>query len=353
MLLTLDMEKVCHRLLWAIGDAVPPAALLCHVETGVGQRLPECQVRCMDTLLRPAASFSQLVVIASGLLVLCLRLLLMTYWEVSERLQEMSEPRGHHFQGGHQHHSPLDLTRDEMLDQLAARMLLTGCVANLWMLYAIALAFPLRSLHSPFQRDLGCLTAYSSCSLSIFRFVCPMSALAVSASIAIRFRRLGVPILPSSLLANSPWDFACLGKCCVLCCTIALPVCAVAAAWSVRSSLYSHHQLCMLFLFFTYMTTAIGFAYSLDIVKWAVLGAVILVAYGVYLFYKYTSEFTQVKLHKAAQLQWACAHMVSLVGLLLAAALEVESGLGRVLIEFICESQEVIPYKMCIKLMRG
>eukprot|EP00929_Paragymnodinium_shiwhaense_P068132 TRINITY_DN3423_c0_g6_i1.p1 TRINITY_DN3423_c0_g6~~TRINITY_DN3423_c0_g6_i1.p1 ORF type:complete len:767 (+),score=145.64 TRINITY_DN3423_c0_g6_i1:119-2419(+) len=361
VLLTLDMEKVCHRLFWAIGDAVPPSRLLSQVETGVRHRLPECEVRCMDTLVRPPSSFSQLVLIATILLGLCLRLLLRTAFVVSSVLLDHDHGGGgkRHGHGQHHHHRQqaqsqlTEATPEELLDQLAARTLLVGGVANLWMLYVIALAFPLRSLHSPFRRDLGCLTAYSAFSLRLFRVANPLVALAVATAIGTRFYRLGLPILPTTLLAASPWDMRCLGKCLVLCSLLGLPVCAVAASWSVRSSLYSHHHLCMMLLFLSHMATAIGFACSLDVVRWGVLGAVSLVGYGVYLFYKYTSEFTQVKLHKAAQLQWACAHMVSFVLLLLAAALEVESGLGRVLIEFICDSQEIMPKKMCVKLMRG
>eukprot|EP00913_Durusdinium_trenchii_P002915 g2702.t1 len=55
------------------------------------------------------------------------------------------------------------------------------------------------------------------------------------------------------------------------------------------------------------------------------------------------AEFTSVSLLKAAQLQWACAHLVPIVGLLISASLEVESGVARALVDFICEAQDAEP----------
>eukprot|EP00437_Effrenium_voratum_P049380 CAMPEP_0181520290 /NCGR_PEP_ID=MMETSP1110-20121109/66229_1 /TAXON_ID=174948 /ORGANISM="Symbiodinium sp., Strain CCMP421" /LENGTH=59 /DNA_ID=CAMNT_0023650765 /DNA_START=96 /DNA_END=272 /DNA_ORIENTATION=- len=57
--------------------------------------------------------------------------------------------------------------------------------------------------------------------------------------------------------------------------------------------------------------------------KWAALGAAAVVIAGCYLFVWYQAEFTNVSLLKAAQLQWGCAHLVPIVGLVLAASLEV------------------------------
>merc|ERR1712232_1792 len=112
-------------------------------------------------------------------------------------------------------------------------------------------------------------------------------------------------------------------------CSAALPVLTMAAAWSLRSSLYSHHHLFIWLTFLAYLAAAFGFAASFELVKWAMLGAAACVVLGLVLFAKYTTEFTSASLLKAAQLQWACAHVVPLSGLLLAAALEVEAGFAK------------------------
>lgn len=138
----------------------------------------------------------------------------------------------------------------------------------------------------------------------------------------------------------------------VLLCTALLPLLTAAAAWSVRSSLYSHHHICISLLFLAQLGGALGFAVHFEMVRWAVFAAGGIVVLAFHLFSRYTAEFTSVSLLKAAQLQWACAHMVPVLGLLLAAALEVESGVARVLVDFICESQDFIPTRMCIRLLR-
>uniref|UniRef100_A0A7S2EZC1 Uncharacterized protein n=1 Tax=Alexandrium andersonii TaxID=327968 RepID=A0A7S2EZC1_9DINO len=122
--------------------------------------------------------------------------------------------------------------------------------------------------------------------------------------------------------------------------------------WSVRSSLYSHHHLFIVLLFLAHLGTALGFAAYFEMVQWAVYFAGANVMGGLFLYFRYTAEFTSARLLKAAQLQWACAHVVPVLGLLLAAALEVESGLGRALVDFICENQDIMPTAMCIRLLR-
>jgi len=164
---------------------------------------------------------------------------------------------------------------------------------------------------------------------------------------AIRFDRLGLPLIVPA--AGRPVG---LHTAALLSAT-ALPLLTAAAAWSVRSSLYSHHQLLIVLLFLAHLGSALGFAAYFEMVKWAVLGASAGVMVAFYLLAKYASEFTSVSLVRAAKLQWACAHMVPMVGLILAAALEVESGFARALVDFICETQDIMPTKMCIRLLRN
>jgi len=238
-------------------------------------------------------------------------------------------------------------TREERLDQLAARVLICGSLGTFWLLHALAASFPLRSLHSPFKRDLGCLCAYSTAALRLSRLVAPMTAMAMPVAMAIRFDRLGL-----SLIVPMPGRPAGLHTAALLSAS-SLPVLTVASAWSVRSSLYSHHQLFIVLLFLAHLGSSLGFAAHFEMVKWAVLSATFWVIVAFYTFAKYASEFSSVSLVRAAKLQWACAHMVPVIGLLLAAALEVESGFARALVDFICESQDVIPTKMCKRMLRN
>mmetsp|Transcript_48649 Transcript_48649/g.135967 ORF Transcript_48649/g.135967 Transcript_48649/m.135967 type:complete len:628 (+) Transcript_48649:97-1980(+) len=332
IVLTLKPEHVCHRIFWAVGDAIAPSRILSDIEVGCAKQLPQCRVRCADSFLNPPSVFRTLLAIFSVLLVVCIRVLARAAVLASS---DALGPQQRH----------LGPTRDEKFDQLAARFLLTGSVAQLWLLHAVAMAFPLRSLHSPFKRDLGCLTAYSSIAMWLGRLVAPIIASAMPIAMAIRFERLGLALfVPGSLRPLGVHTLA-FGS------ALSLPFLTLATAWSVRSSLYSHHQAFILLLFLTHLVAALGFAAYFEMVKWAVLALAALVVLALYLFSMYTMEFTSVSLHKAAQFQWACAHMVPLLMLLLAAALEVESGAAKALVDFICGAQDVIPKKMCIRLL--
>eukprot|EP00971_Amphidinium_carterae_P234591 4655191-Amphidinium_carterae.1 len=173
--------------------------------------------------------------------------------------------------------------------------------------------------------------AYSVTAQWLCRLMGPAMASAMPLAMMLRFRALGLPILPT--ISNRFSNAVALGT------ATSLPAFTLAAVWSVRSSLYSHHHLLMLLLFITYLGAAVFFATSLEMVKWAVFMASAIVVAAFYLFSRYITEFTSVSLHKAAQLQWTCAHMVPALGILLAAALEVESGMARMLMDYICASQ--------------
>ncbi|CAK0821950.1 unnamed protein product [Prorocentrum cordatum] len=235
------------------------------------------------------------------------------------------------------------------MDQLAARLLLTGSLMQLWLLHAVAAAFPLRSLHSPFRRDLGCLAAYSRTASVLFRYLGPLSALPLPVAMAIRWNRMGRWVGQIAVLLVPTAERQVGWHTLSFCWAASLPVLTTAAAWSVRSSLYSHHHLFITLTFLCHLTAALCFAVSLELVKWAVLGVGGIIAIGVLLFARYTAEFTSGSLLKAAQLQWACAHVVPILGVVLAAALEVEAGVAMALIEYICGSQDIVPVKMCIR----
>eukprot|EP00931_Biecheleriopsis_adriatica_P080008 TRINITY_DN53365_c0_g1_i1.p1 TRINITY_DN53365_c0_g1~~TRINITY_DN53365_c0_g1_i1.p1 ORF type:complete len:190 (+),score=34.10 TRINITY_DN53365_c0_g1_i1:68-571(+) len=162
---------------------------------------------------------------------------------------------------------------------------------------------------------------------------------------AVRFARLGLALLLPAAGRPVGLHMAALAGAC------SLPLLTAAAAMSVRSSLYSHHHFLMVMLFLGHMGSALGFALYFEMMMWAVLGAALVIMAALYLFVKYQAEFTSVRLLRAAQLQWACAHMVPILGLILAFSLEVESGVARVLVDFICENQDIIPTKMCIRML--
>jgi len=325
---------VIHRLLWAIGDAIPPAGVLAEVQKKLQARWPHCHIRCADDLLYPWSVFHAVLVFLSAALALSVRVL------AAAAAAQAVPPRGHARQ------AHLEPTREERLDQLAARVLLTGSLAHLWTLHAMAAAFPLRSLHSPFKRDLGCLAAYSPKASLLLRTVGPLAAASLPVAMAVRFDRLGL-----SLVVPKPGRPVGLHTGALLC-SVTLPLLTGLVAWSVRSSLYSHHHLFIVLLFLAHLGTAFGFAAYFEMVKWAVYVAGANVLGGLFLYFRYTAEFTSARLLKAAQLQWACAHVVPVLGLLLAAALEVESGVARALVDFICEAQDIIPTSMCIRLLR-
>jgi len=346
IVLTLEPERVSHRLLWAIGDAIPPSYVLSHIQNGLQMRWPQCRVRCSDDLLYPASVFRITLLFFTVVLVCSLRALtsavqILATAPVTEALGRKSVRQQADFMAP---------TREERLDQLCARVLVLGCVAKFWLLHAVAASFPLRSLHSPFKRDLGCLAAYSPTALWLLRVFGPLAELTVPVAMAIRFQRLGLPPIASifGALGRPAWWLP-AGA---LLCSASIPVLSAMAAWSVRSSLYSHHQLFMMLLFLAHLGYAFSFAAYFEMVRWVVYSASAWVMGGLLLFHRYTAEFTSASLDKAAQLQWACAHVVAILGLLLALALEVESGVARVLVDFICEAQDFVPTALCIRFLR-
>lgn len=335
--LTLEPERICHRLLWALGDAAPPSQILFDIQARLRRRWPHCHIRCTDDIINPASVVRTLFFVFSVLLLLSLRVAYFAALVVSARL---SEPVASN--GKKRYLAPGQASNEELLDQLAARLLLVGALSQLWLLHAVAASFPMRSLHSPFHRDFGCLAAYSRTTLWLCRIAAPCVMLFVPSAAAVRFYRLG---LLTSALPGLHWAILAGSAC--------LPVLAGVAAWSVRSSLYSHHQFFIALLFTTQMALIAATAAYMEMVKWAVFGAGALIIFAFFLLYRYFEEFTTVQLLKAAQLQWACAHMVPILLLLSSVALEVESGVARVLVDFICENQDVMPTRMCIRLLRN
>lgn len=347
VVLTCEPERICHRLFWAIGDMVSPARALSEAQKRLGRRWPHCNIRCVDGLFNPPGFFRTLLLGTSLFTLLSLRAAAHAFWNVWVLSVAPPPKVPSWWQAVPSKPSPSLPTREERLDQLAARLLLAGAMLQLWVLHTIAAAFPLRSLHSPFKRDLGCLAAYSSFALNMMRFLGPVAAMSLPMAMAIRFDRLGLALLVPAV--GRPVGFHTAALCGAAC----LPVLTGMAAWSVRSSLYSQHHLFMVLVFYGHMATVLGFAAYFELVKWAVLSAGFWVACAFWLFTRYATEFTSVSLLKAAQLQWACAHMMPVMTLLLAAALEVESGVARALVDLICEMQEVIPLRMCIRLLRN
>lgn len=328
VVLSLQPERVSHRLLWAIGDERPPADFLWAVQAGLQRRWPTCRIRCVDSWLLPGI-FRILVLLAAIVLALCVQLLVST---------AMNPPKVSNSQ------SVSGPSYEEWLDQLAARLLLTGGFAHLWAFYFIAATFPLRSLHSPFKRDVGCVVAYSGTALRTIRLWMPLASMAMPLAMAMRLLRLGL-LRRSAQLANFHLAMLCLSS--------LLPFMAGAAAWSVRSSMYSHHHAFILLLCVIHMAAIIGFAAYFEVVKWAVFAVGAGVVFNFCLFAKYAAEFTSVSLLKAAKVQWAGVHVVPVLWILLGVALEVESGFARALIDFICENQDVLPPKLCRRMLRN
>lgn len=337
VLLTLAPEQVCHRLLWALGDSIPAELGLKDCAARLQERFPQSRIRCSDSVLWPGSVIRTLFFLATALLLFGLRVAAAATWAAYQAEAPLPGKK-----------KKVDLTGpswEEYLDQLSARLILASSLAYFWLLYGIAAAFPLRSLHSPFKRDLGCLAAYSRTGTILFRVVAPIAASGVPAAMAVRFDRLGLGLLVPAHDRPAGFHTAALAGACTL------PFLSMAASWSIRSSFYSHHQLFMVLLFVMHMACALGFVLYFEMMKWAVMGAAGVVFAGFYLFVWYQAEFTSVSLLKAAQLQWACAHLVPIVGLLISASLEVESGVARALVDFICEAQDVIPTKMCIRML--
>jgi hypothetical protein len=346
LVLALEPERVCHRLLWAVGDAIPPEQILFDIQRGLKKRFPHCKIRCADGLWSSAGIFQILMILFTLLLLLGVRSLVCAVPAAQQAMAAPISPRGHNI-------DVTVLSREERMDQLAARFLLTGSLMQLWLLHAVAAAFPLRSLHSPFRRDLGCLAAYSRTASVLFRYLGPLAALPLPVAMAIRWNRMGRWVGKIAVLLVPTAERQVGWHTLSFCWAASLPVLTTAAAWSVRSSLYSHHHLFITLTFLCHLTAALFFAVSFELVKWAVLGVGGIIAIGVLLFARYTAEFTNGSLLKAAQLQWACAHVVPILGVVLAAALEVEAGVAMALIDYICESQDIIPVKMCIRMLRS
>ena len=142
---TLLPERVCHRLLWAIGDSWMPDGFLSPAQQSLQARWRSHRFRCSDSFLRPWGTFQTLLILCTVLMVQCFRSA--EYWQAIYK------------QG-------IDPThRDEALDHLASRLLCLGGFGHLWVFYMVAAFFPLRTLHSPFHRDLGSMAAYSNYSL--------------------------------------------------------------------------------------------------------------------------------------------------------------------------------------------
>ena len=144
VLLTLAPEHVCHRLLWALGDSIPTEDALKECERRLQQRFPQSSVRCSDNWFWPASVIRTLFAITSVLLLIGLRA------AVLAALVVYAEPTG--TPGKKRKVDVTGPTWEELLDQLSARLILASSLAYLWLLYGIAAAFPLRSLHSPFQQ---------------------------------------------------------------------------------------------------------------------------------------------------------------------------------------------------------
>ncbi|OLP83956.1 Protein polyglycylase TTLL10 [Symbiodinium microadriaticum] len=231
VLLTLAPEQVCHRLLWALGDSIPTEVALKQVERRLQEHFPQSQVRCSDNWLWPASVIRTLFGITCVLLVVGMRSALLAALIVYE-----TEPP---IPGKKRKVDVSGPTWEELLDQLSARLILASSLGYLWLLYGIAAAFPLRSLHSPFQRDLGCLAAYSRTGTLLFRIAAPMAACGIPAAMAVRFDRLGLGLLVPAHDRPVGFHTAALAAAC------ALPPLNMAAAWSIRSSLYSHHHFLM------------------------------------------------------------------------------------------------------------
>ncbi|CAE8646519.1 unnamed protein product, partial [Polarella glacialis] len=75
VLLTLEPERVCHRLVWAIGDTIPPDRALRTVCQSLQKRWPQCHVRCTDSILFPSSVFRTMLLVTSVLLTISLRVL--------------------------------------------------------------------------------------------------------------------------------------------------------------------------------------------------------------------------------------------------------------------------------------
>ncbi|CAK9063618.1 unnamed protein product [Durusdinium trenchii] len=276
VLLTLAPEQVCHRLLWALGDSIPAELGLKDCAARLQERFPQSRIRCSDSVLWPGSVIRTLFFLATALLLFGLRVAAAATWAAYQAEAPLPGKK-----------KKVDLTGpswEEYLDQLSARLILASSLAYFWLLYGIAAAFPLRSLHSPFKRDLGCLAAYSRTGTILFRVVAPIAASGVPAAMAVRFDRLGLGLLVPAHDRPAGFHTAALAGACTL------PFLSMAASWSIRSSFYSHHQLFMVLLFVMHMACALGFVLYFEMMKWAVMGAAGVVFAGFYLFVWYQAS---------------------------------------------------------------
>lgn len=147
VVVTLLPERVCHRLLWAIGDSLMPDGFLKCSQQSLQSRWRSHRFRCSDHILNPWGTFQTLLVLCTVLLVGCFQSADVLWQQIYK-------------------HGIRDPTqRAEALDHLASRLLCLGGFGHLWVFYMVAAFFPLRTLHSPFHRDLGSMAAYSNYSL--------------------------------------------------------------------------------------------------------------------------------------------------------------------------------------------
>ncbi|CAJ1399751.1 unnamed protein product [Effrenium voratum] len=327
-------ERVCHRLLWALGDALLPDQFLHEMQRSLQALWQNHHFRTCDSILRPWGTFQMLLVLCSFFLVLCAQ---------SADFYGRAVYGGHGFQGLHVKgggNARERVAREEAMDHLASRLLFLGGLGHLWIFYMVASFFPLRSLHSPFHRDLGSMAAYSKSSLRVMRVFLPLVSCAKLAALWVRFERLQLRL---RLLG---------GDTALVLLAATLPLLAVSVCVAVRSSFYSHYHFSSVLLAGMNGLLSIGFARYLE-VGWAVLCVAAVLMVWLLLFAQYTSEFTKANLIKAAQIQWAFVHGLVLLTLVLALALEVEAGFARRFVHFFCESQTLVPSKVCKRLLSG
>lgn len=325
IIITLLSECTCHRLLWAIGDAVLPERFLDYVQNSLTRRWPSsvCHLRCKVSFWQPWCIFHTFLVLTTIAFYLCLK----SAHSLGDSL----------FVHGVREAS----TRGKLMDHFAARLLCLGGLGHLWLFYFVAASFPLRSLHSPFERDLGSLIAYSASASRISRVLGPLTSLAKPAALFIRFSRLGLgfPHLLSIQFL-------------VIASAALMPVAAMLVTFTVRSSFYSYHHFCYILNYLVNGVVTLGFTLFLE-VAWPVLGVAALLAGFFILFTQYTSEFTSANLVKAAQIQWASIHILVVLSFVLALALEVEAGFAKAFVNLFCSVQQLIPANVCRRLLSG
>ena len=71
VVVTLLPERVCHRLLWAIGDSLMPDGFLKCSQQSLQSRWRSHRFRCSDHILNPWGTFQTLLVLCTVLLVGC------------------------------------------------------------------------------------------------------------------------------------------------------------------------------------------------------------------------------------------------------------------------------------------